>query len=129
MRVYVCGPITMGGTELRAELLTERIETAELVAAALMLMGHDPMATHPICRHQAALDSIPQRVALDSCLRLLMSCGAVAAIDGWEHSGGCIIEVEKAKRAGILFIGPSGKFSAEPVEWTRADALRILGVE
>lgn len=126
--VYVCGPITLGGAELRAEMLTPRIETAELVAAALMRLGHAPVFSHPICRHQAALDSIPQEDAMEVCLEMLRACEAIAYLEGWEASGGCQRERGHAEGYGLPSMDPTGALYRVPVAWTREDALRVLGV-
>ena len=126
MIVYVCGPLTMGGSELRAEDIATRIEVAELVSAALMLNAQSPIAAHSICRHQMAIDQIPQWLAIGACLELLEKCEAVAVLEGWEKSAGCRQEVDHGQFLGLSFIGPDLQLHKQPVEWTRADALRVL---
>lgn len=139
MMVYICGPLTMGGQDT-GEAMLERIETAELVAAAVMKLGHAPVLTHSLCRHREALESVSQAMALASCFRLIRACDAIALIRGWKQSEGCRAEVAIAAAENTALFwstyGADGESygtthvtgdPAGPYEWTRERALRILG--
>lgn len=68
--------------------LTERRELAERVKAFLIAAGLDPIS--PL--DKGLSDEAPYTEHMRQDLKLLLDCGAICLVKGWELSKGCNVE-------------------------------------
>ena len=103
MRIYIAGPYTaytnIQGVSLSVDY---NIGVAEAVAAGLYRRGHTPFCPHTMTAHfDDSFPDIPKDVYLETDLEWLELCDAIVLLPGWEHSGGAIVELARAKELGL----------------------------
>jgi len=89
MRIYVAGPIS--GYE------NDNREAFDAAGRLLRADGHDPILPTLLCPHET-----PRHVAMKLCIQALLTCDAIYLLDGWEYSGGALLEVDIANQCGIV---------------------------
>jgi len=100
--IYVCGPVS-GRPEQEYKDHFEKVQVALVQTAAA-----EGIALGTISPTSLATKDTPWEAALKICIRHLVDCDGIAVLQGWEHSKGCLFELEIAGRLRIpvVYIEP-----------------------
>jgi len=108
MKVYICGPISLGGTlsekEIRANL--RRFQEASL---KLRQMGHevfDPSYHQPDGDFQASTSVEVWCAYMRLDIKALVDCNAIYKLSGWQQSPGAQLEATIADKLHLLDLTP-----------------------
>lgn len=90
MRIYISGPITNDPDhEAKFNAAAERLRKA----------GHTPANPVQFCRTMGK--DRPHAEYMKKCISVLLECGGIMFIEGWEQSEGAKIEKMVAEECGI----------------------------
>jgi len=115
--IYICGPIT-GRPEEEYRSHFEKVKAT--LAKNAEAEGLDIKFVNPT---DLADKGTFWEAALKLCIRSLVACDGIAVLQGWEHSKGCLLELEIAGRLKIpvVYIEPPvdedgiAEFSNHPI--------------
>lgn len=92
IKVYISAPVT--GYDL-----IERREYFDTIETALNNVG---------CKAVNPLKGVPDNISRETAMRrdieMLLRCDMVLAMDGWQTSRGCMLEIEVARQCGIFVL-------------------------
>ena len=89
MRIYVAGPIS--------GIANDNREAFEAASKILRADGYEVILPTNLCPHET-----PRAVAMKLCIQALLTCDAIYFLDGWEYSGGALLEADIAYQCGII---------------------------
>lgn len=93
-RLYVAGPMT--------GLPGHNYATFRAAAHTLTGRGYDVECPTTVSDNDPAKEPKPWDWYMRRTLAMLLTCDAVALLDGWEHSRGARLEVEVAHALGMM---------------------------
>ena len=109
MRVYISGPIALGGTITDPDVLRTNIHRFTMREATLRFMGHDPVNPTTLHGH----DEITPRENgmrkswaeyMRTDLAALVTCDAITLLPNWQLSRGARLEAHIAFDLGFALI-------------------------
>lgn len=89
MRIFVSGPISGIENDNREAFLA--------AGKLLRADGHDVVLPTHLCPHDT-----PHHIAMRICIKELLTCDEIYLLDGWEYSGGALLEADIANQCGII---------------------------
>lgn len=108
MRVYISGPISLGGTASQAEA-ERNILAFDSAEYRIRALGHEPVSPVTVAREQGKNPSAYTLAEWVACMcldiKLLVDCDAIWLLPGWDLSRGARLEHYIASELGLEVMG------------------------